>query len=195
MKLNEITENALNKSVNNQKEKVIRVKEKTLKNFIKASIVIIGLSSVGIVQAGNSLANHINKAQVVGNSISEARNFVHSSVHRTADNMNYYYNTDQIADYILKNPESKYEKIYAVFTTIGYNEASKNEQMDIIIKKVFENENGDAIYNSFNQFLIENGFVDKDGNPSKKDYEEKMKEYIFAKEELKEQEDNIKGIK
>lgn len=196
MEMNEVTQNAYNKSVGKGKEKSVRVKVKKLRMYIAVMSISIGLAGTGIIQLGKNVVDQVNKKIVVSEAIESSRQFVHSEAHRVENNPSmYYYDISDIAKYISSNEDDLYQNLYGVFTTIGYNKQNRNEQMTEIVRRVFEDEQGQSLYDTFDEFLADNGFVDKEGNPSTKKYDDQMQDYIYAKEQFKTQEENIKGIK
>ena len=114
----------------------------------------IGLAGTGVIQAGKALSNYLDKGEVVMQAIDPSRQFVYSETHRVPNNMSmYYYDTSDIADYIMDGEEELYDRLYGVFTAIGYNESNRDKHMTDIIRMIFKDANGESTYISFNDFL------------------------------------------
>lgn len=173
--------------VNYKKDRMVIDKTKFKKFLITASLVIACASSALTGVVINTI-DTIKDNQIVSEYIEPYYAIVSNNTHRTVDNQNYWYDVSDIADELLSDKEAFNEKFYAVYQRIGYNDSNKIKHLDQILSIVdgrlsMNPEPYDKFvgYDSFNDFLIANSFVDKEGKPSREAYEKHMNEYIIAK--------------
>lgn len=196
MSLDEMITNAKNKSIGKQKDKVIRLSEKKVKRVVVLAITTIALlCATNLGQAGFDFVDNIQRNMVISRALSESNGVVNSNTHRTSDFQNYYYDVDNIVDYIVEDQEEIPARLYGTLNAMGFDKGFASDERDAIISKVFQNEDGTKEYKSFEDFLVKNKFVDENGLPSIKAYREKMDEYIYAKKQFEEQSESIKGIR
>lgn len=192
MQMDEMTKNARNKSIGKKKDKVVRVSEKKFKRFFYLSMAIIGLSVTASVV--HPTIDSIQKGKVVREYIDEVRGKVNEETHFIPKSVDYYYDVGDLIDYIEEDPEQTPERLFAVMYGMGFNHSFNTDEFDKITASVFRNEDGTAKYKTFEEFLLDNNYVDKDGNASIKAYSDEMKEYIYAKEQYMKEKEDLKGF-
>lgn len=192
MQMDEMTKNARNKSVGVKKDKAVRVSVKKFKRFVYLSAAVIGLSVTASI--AHPTIDAIQKAQVVREYVDEVKGKVNEETHHIPKSLDYYYDVGDLIEYIKETPEETPERLFAVMYGMGFDVSFNSDEFDAIISSVFRNEDGTSIYKTFEEFLKENGYVDKDGMASTKVFTEKMKDYIYAKQQYISQMDEIKGF-
>lgn len=170
------------------KEEKVKIDVKKLEKILIIAGLTIAITSSTITGLAVNSINDFSKNAQVTEYISEYSNIVLNNTHRTKDNKNYWYDIGAIASELLEDKETFLEKFYTVYRNIGYNEESRRSNLDNILLTVSsyisgseEKYPGFEKYDSFDDFMIKNNFVDKKGKPSEKEYEKAMIEYINAK--------------
>lgn len=190
---------ARNNSVSSRKKDIIDVKYrgsrfKISAHRLKVAVVTSFLATaIAATSIGIGLTSQIHKAQdamVVREELKSYAQMVGEETHRTEKNDGYWYDTYDIAFRVLED-EDIHKALYGVYKDIGYNKQNKIEQTDDVItnmKKIVtynQDTYGDKpVYDSFNDYLIKNNFVDKEGKPSTSVYEEKMNEYVLGQAKI-----------
>lgn len=99
------------------------------------------------------------------------------------ENGKVHYDVDSLIDYIKDGQDDIPERLFGVLYNIGFdNTIDHLDEMNQITCGVYTDEQGKEEYASFEDFLIKNGHVDKDGKASVEAYKEKMKDYINEKD-------------
>ena len=196
MQVDEIIKNARNKSIGNKKDKVVRLSEKKFKRFVYLSIAVMGMSiTANIAQAAGAKAvDSYKKSQVVREYVDEVREKVAEETHNIPKSVDYYYDVSDLIEYIKETPDETPERLFAVMYGMGLSASFNTDEFDTIISSVCRNEDGTSKYKTFEEFLKANDYVDKEGKASTKVFAEKIKDYIYAKEQYKSQVEEIKGI-
>lgn len=190
---------ARNNSVSSRKKAIIEVnyrgdRFKVSAHRLKVTVVTSFLiTAIAATSLGIGLTNQFHAAQdsrEVRDALQSYAQLVGNETHRTNDLQGYWYDTLDIAKGVLKD-EDIHRALYGVYKDIGYNQANKVEQTDDVIRnmKSLVSSNPEQyvdkpMYNSFNDYLIQNNFVDKEGLPSTKVYEEKMDQYILGQTQM-----------
>lgn len=192
---------ARNNSVSSRKKDIIDVKYRDSRfkisaHRLKVAVVTSFLATaIAATSLGIGLTNQFHQAQDRRTVTEELRTYaqlVGNETHRTNDLQGYWYDTFDIAKGVLKD-EDMHRALYGVYKDIGYNQANKVEQTDDVIRNMktiassSSEQYGDKpVYDSFNDYLIKNNFVDKDGRPSTAVYEEKMDQYVLEQAKMNE---------
>lgn len=192
MQMDEITKNARKKSIGKKKDKAVRVSEKKFKRFIYLSMGIIGISIMASV--AHPTIDAIQKSQVVREYIDEVRSKVNEETHFIPKRGTHYYDVGDLISYIKEDPEQTPERFFAVMYGMGFEYSFNTDEFDAITSSVFRTEDGEAKYKTFEEFLLANNYVDKDGNASTVVFSDEMKEYIYAKEQYMKEKCELKGF-
>lgn len=194
--MDEITRNARRKSVNVNKDRVIRVSEKKMKKFLATSIAIISLLlTTNAFQIGSDVVDYFQKRQTISRVLEDSHDKVVESTRLASNKVDFYYDVSSLIDYIQEDENEIPERLYGVLSSIGFNKSYTVDELNTIVSSVYKNEDGSETYTSFEDYLIKNDFVDKNGEASVDVYRDKMRDYIFAKEQYNEQLEEIKGNK
>lgn len=166
-----------------------RINAKRLKVAVVTAFLATAIACTALGYGLSKGIDHLEDEYDVYQEISSYAHIVHDNTHRTSDNQGYWYDTLDMGDDILKK-EDKAVALYAAYEkmTCGTYE-NKMKHMDQIIDRMRnvvehyqETYPGIKTYSNFTDYLIQNECIDKDGNPSFKVYEEKMKDYILNKD-------------
>jgi hypothetical protein len=189
-KIYEINKN--NSIGNNKKTSLSKIKRKSFnKGFIAAAIAVL------IIAGAININDKINELKEPKASFEiEYSQIVAQATQRTSDRNDYFYNTDKIAKEIIEEPEKMDMKLYFVYKTINtnsdLNKESKTKNLDNIVSSMNNLLKDSPKINTFNDYLIKNGFQEND-NPSIEKYNKYWNNMIEA-EKLKESNDlNQKG--
>jgi len=167
------------------KQEVFRIDVDKLKKLIAVSaltLTVLVSSLTGLAVKG---VNDLQETVKVNDYLSQYSHIVSENTHRTNDGQHYWYDTYDIEKEVSNDPETFKEELYAVYNRIGYNDENKIDHMNKIV-------NHTGNYSDFNDYLVQNGFVDENGEPSRENYEEYMDAYILAKVNMEEVESRKK---
>lgn len=171
-----------NNSLNGQpihKENI--TKQKIQKTTLKKKIIKCSLC-IGLMAGIAGMVLKPSPATVINEYVdSNNLNIVSRNTYRTEDNKGYYYSHQQIAREILDsdNPEIL---IYICFREMDSDTTQKygNQEirnMNYVFNELNSQCQNDSIYknyDSFEQYLISNGYCDNDGKPDYKLYDKYM---------------------
>lgn len=190
---------ALNKSVGESKRSKYdkKTKDKPKEwSKIKRVILIIGIMTA--IYSTNIIIDEITVYDEVTNGIQIV------SKHTTRDSdHNIIYETYGIAfdllgiPNLLETPEEFDINTYGVYLKIADNEVDKIKEMNEIfayIGKIVssrENNLGIEPYKSFEDYLKNKGFINKNGEVDLKAYEERLNELVLSKHKIKEEKENV----
>lgn len=186
----DLYENARQKSVG-QKKPVKYIKVKT--TALKRGAIILSIATIiaasGVALGVNKAYHEVKTSYVVYDLVAEGRQLVYENTKRTADGQHYYYEIDDIARELVKEPENFDKNLYGVFSAIGYNRTSQLEQIQNVVAMVGQlvEHNPDLgvnYYKDFTDYCIKKGFVKKDGTIDLEAYEKSIKELIVKEAEM-----------
>lgn len=196
--MEEIRELAERNSVLQEKVRVLRKRtRKSEKSYKNAVAIIILLSTITALQLGYDIKDRRDNNKAVNAYFAEVDDKVKDEWHPTANYKSIYYDLGDLIEYIKEVPDEIPERLYGVTSHIGFNKSWTVDDLDSIVIGVYKNEDGTSVYESFDDFLIKNEFVDKDGKPSTKEYSDRIIDYMREKVEYTEKLDSIggKGLK
>ena len=188
-------DHAKNNSVKSRKTNMDTVeykKEKYSAKRLKVGVVTTFLATaIACTALGYGLSKgveYMQDAYEVRQAVESYSDVVANNYHITAYG-DEWYDTIDMADDILE----KEDKPLALYTAYDKMDCgtyeNKMKHMDEIIKRMssvvrHEQEKYDGIktYESFSDYLIQNGCVNEDGKPSFDIYESKMKDYIISRD-------------
>lgn len=172
--------NAKKESIGSSDDKVPYSKHKVDKTKYMKAFIMGGLS-IAVATIALSSVIKLGKKIKEDMFLQNYSSIVSVNTHRTSNNEGYWYDIDAIANQLLQEEDISLA-LYGVYNKIGYNQGNKNLQMASLLNsmKFFAEYNNQEVktYSSFDDFLITNGFVDKEGNPSTRKYEEAMDNYV-----------------
>lgn len=169
-----------------------------LKATFLAGAMIAVLATSALVYGGHALSENLNESKIVREEVSSYSQLVNNETHRTNDNEHYFYDTYDIASELTSDQANIDKGIYGVYTNIGYNEASKIEQMDDVISSVsFQKAAEEAAekFNNFNNYVVSKGYVDNEGKADYNAYEDAMTKMIVNEHNVSEMQSQVDEIK
>lgn len=187
--------NALKKSIGNSIKIEVNgrkyvMKKSTFNKYALAFILIISMATIAI-------------SKLVGNAIDQTKLYNYTEPQRIEVNKNSHtkiddegnpvpwYDTSGIAIYLLEEGANDFDQnFYGIYLNIGgYGETSRIKNTNEILSdandiiKLHPEYGFKSGYKNFDEYLIANGFVDKEGKPSVEQYEAYMAAVTIAKDE------------
>jgi hypothetical protein len=199
----EMYERARNKSVGEEKKvRYVKMTKEAyiarLKTTFLAGAMIAVLATSAVVYGGQAISKNLSESKIVREETSSYSQLVNKETHRTDDNQHYFYDTYDIASELTSDQDNIDKGIYGVYMNIGYNEGNKIEQMNDVISSVdFQKKAEEAAqkFNSFNDYVVSKGFVDKDGKADYNAYEAAMTNMIVNEHNANEMQSQVDEIK
>ncbi len=199
----EMYERARNKSVGEEKKvRYVKMTKEAyiarLKTTFLAGAMIAVLATSALVYGGHVISENLSESKIVREETSSYSQLVNKETHRTDDNQHYFYDTYDIASELTSDQDNIDKGIYGVYMNIGYNEGNKIEQMNDVISSVdFQKKAEEAAqkFNSFNDYVVSKGFVDKDGKADYNAYEAAMTNMIVNEHNANEMQSQVDEIK
>ena len=155
------------------KQEKFRVDVDKLKKLVAGAAISIALVAsilTGVVVKG---VDSLQDQMTINEYLSQYSSIVNENTHRTENGKYYWYDTPRMAKEIANNPETLEEELYATYKRIGYNYANKIDQISDVVNCMG--------YKDFDDYLIQHGHVDEEGQPSRDGYEEYMDASILSK--------------
>lgn len=158
------------------------------KGFLKKSYIVLGAAAIVV---GIGLSSAISKIdnKITSNSyVYYNRTIVTENTHRTSDNQNFWYDTDDIAFEISTLDESvdKDAIIYATYMNLDYNRTDNMNDVMRALKKYEDETSKFKKYNSFAEYVIDFGFVKENGEADIEEYKKYMDGYVCNLSKLEE---------
>jgi hypothetical protein len=192
---------ARSKSVGHAKKvKYVKVKTTALKRGALAIALATMIAISGIIYGGGKLIDTIQTTRIVYEATEYGRNIVLQNTKRTANKQFFYYEIDDIATELLKDPENFDRNLYGVYSSIGYNETSQKDQIEKVVESVgniakLHPELGIDSYENFSDYCRQKGFVKEDGSIDYEAYEKAMKELIVDEMNLQKLQEKVSEFK
>jgi len=163
-----------------------RLKKAVVTLFLATSIAATGVG-VGLTLGIDHAIESVREDEKITQVLSSYDEIVTEETHRTNDGSGYWYDTRAIGVRVLES-DDKDLALYGVFNRMVCDTKEiKERHMDEVISTMStfaksdpSKYDGVPTYTGFSDYLIQNGCVDKDGNPSVEVYREKMDQYALA---------------
>lgn len=160
-------------NLNEYTQAVIRT---TRNKFIAVAVAVTLVATGGGIGISRAVSD-LKQSNISKEAVASYVEMVGDNSYRTDDNQGFWYDTDAIADNVVKADDIDVG-IYGAYKGMSMN---TNANMNKVVSRIGNKEDSPIKVTSWEDYLKSKGFTDKDGNISTDKYEEAMQQYIVAK--------------
>ena len=160
-------------NLNEYTQAVIRT---TRNKFIAVAVAVTLVATGGGIGISRAVSD-LKQSNISKEAVAPYVEMVGDNSYRTDDNKGFWYDTDAIADNVVKADDIDVG-IYGAYKGMRMN---TNANMNKVVSRIGNKEDSPIKVTSWEDYLKSKGFTDKDGNISTDKYEEAMQQYIVAK--------------
>lgn len=198
MEKEQMYQRALQNSVGEEKKvKYVKMPKDAYLSRLKAAFaagaVVAILSTSLVIFGASNLIESIKDASILNDELQTYDELVRSETHRTSDGQGYYYDNYKIASEIKDEDENIDKAIFGVYENIGYNQGNKILQMNEVLRALSSRLGVDNA--TFKDYVINKGFIDKEGNANYMAYEMAMTKMIVSEHKIDEMQSDIDEMK
>lgn len=174
-----LVERSTNGSRTKAKPKVVKVNADRAKVAITVLCTLCIMIGGGLTAAGINAVNDIQENQILYSYSSEFRsNAISNNTHRTQNNKYYYYDYDDINDYMAREGADYSQEAYLAYRNLG------EHQMD----RLFSEGDGEHKIDSLQEFAESEGYATVD------DWAQAEREQLLAEHKIKESQAELKAM-